>query len=508
MKAHWKIGTLGGFRAVITSSGVLAGIEMNVKSENADVSILSLKDADLSCYVDAVFEGKGEDICGYIVSDLHGNCMKAIYVSLCCGTLKLPHGANDYNQLNALSKLSPKWITRNDVWQWCELLFSAEYPSQARTIYLGDDLGDRQTNDIWNLLFYWVRYCKHDQFNYAITESNHSDLARRSLRAGQPLIEMHCTIQGQYCNMQSSLDSLWCLIDAGVVPLLFIQDLIDVAYEPFVSLVCYHVQSENKLLLYMHARASLFDVRNAMRVFGIVYDDSSIPALITALDALNAAYREFVYTEKPTLSSGDPLADPRTNAIAPFIWKRNSPEKDALFISNNAFEVRVMHGHLGEISNTAGNGYFNLDTNLGKHESLEQGTLLIGIEEFFQQKSCSPENCSKTKSVEKQQTREIETTIKTLNIQVFLTRTIDENLRAFVITFREMINELNVSEDSSVYQRILKTLPATLNLQILIEIVQNKNSDFLNALKACQNDLINNALTDLDRYLRAAGLTS
>ncbi len=299
--------------------------------------------------------------------DLHGNAMKAIYLLIGQGVMKLAE-VEDYARLMEIYIKPVSKLTIQDLDIFEKIINAATIKKPAMLIIIGDELADRGNNDWLTLLV--LQKLNKEEVPYRIMLSNHGIIAVQSFAQKKRLDQV--LGEGQ----EKSLHNLWTLVEAGKIEIKRLLDIVQVVYLEHLSLVYYKITANNELMLFTHAPVGLETVEQLAEVFKVQYDDSSMAALIQCIDKINKKASEAILGHRFTQDYFDTMDFNVSDEVGltSLLWARQLQANCKIVPTGGNFTIKgIIHGHIGEGSPLVGPMaiYFHsLDTDFGKYPTL------------------------------------------------------------------------------------------------------------------------------------------
>lgn len=286
--------------------------------------------------------------------DMHGNAIKLIYFLIKEGVLELKNKADDYAQLISIYHTPVDELTALNLTTFITHLKNAHLHFPKKLILLGDDLADRGMNDLYTL--YVLDRLAGIPLDICL--SNHSSIFLQRLAENKP--HAGAKIVAPY--QQQSLNHLYILIHRKLVTLNDVQSLVTKCYQPHLKLIAYSTE-QNNITLFTHAVVGLETIEGIAMKIGVVYQDKTIEAFITTLDAINTTaikainngtFVNYFNIDYDISDSNNPITD--------LLWARELKSNFTLK-PHGSFRVRLVHGHVGPIPSYGDvDGLVNLDS--------------------------------------------------------------------------------------------------------------------------------------------------
>ncbi len=323
---------------------------------SSSVELITLA-GDLSHHPKELFQVAPTD--EVTIGDLHGNTLKLIYFLIQAGVMTLQHGAKDYYRLYQLymkcdRKRDKQHFTQHDVTEFMAILEAATIqPCKVRLI--GDECADRGFNDYLTLLV--LQKLNTSDVTTSILLSNHGAEFVMNLLADNPTYEPRFLA---LMDQASSMVNLRHWITKGVIDAQEVQKLAQAYYLPHLKLIDYALQNDVEppiIHIYTHAPVALETIQAFARYYQIPYDQHSVNALATTIDAINHQFqadliknglRQFAKEMDACINQEGSLNISIDYPFARLTWGRH-PYRGSLktMPSTKAFECEFYHGHEG-----------------------------------------------------------------------------------------------------------------------------------------------------------------
>lgn len=272
--------------------------------------------------------------------DMHGNAIKLIYFLIKEGVLELKNKADDYAQLVSIYHTPVDELTALNLTTFITHLKNAHLHFPKKLILLGDDLADRGMNDLYTL--YVLDRLAGIPLDICL--SNHSSIFLQRLAENKP----HAGAQIVAPYQQQSLNNLFMLINKQLITLNEVQSLIKRSYHPHLKLIAYN-QHQDGITLFTHAVVGLETIARIAVTLGVHYQDKTLAALITTLDAINTtATKAIEQGAFVNYFNIDCDISDTNNPITDLLWARELKSNFTLKPHGN-FKIHLVHGHVGPI---------------------------------------------------------------------------------------------------------------------------------------------------------------
>ncbi len=299
--------------------------------------------------------------------DLHGNAMKAIYLLIGQGVMKLQDEA-DYATLMAIYlKSAPRVLTPVDLKNFERIINCAKITKPALLIIIGDELADRGKNDWFTLLV--LDKLNKEGVPYRIQLSNHGVLALQSFAQKKRLRQV---LEG---DQEQSLHNLWTLVESKKIEIKRLLDMVPEVYLKHLALIGYVKTADKELTLFTHAPVGLETVEGLAHKFGVTYNESSLEALIQCIDEINKKASEAILGNTFTPDYFDNLNFDVSdgNPLTALFWARKLTDYCKIVPTGENFTLaEIIHGHIGEgypLVGPMAKKFKNLDSDFGKFPS-------------------------------------------------------------------------------------------------------------------------------------------
>ncbi|MEI6628354.1 MAG: hypothetical protein WCN27_03000, partial [Alphaproteobacteria bacterium] len=287
----------------------------------------------------------------YTLPDLHGNALKLLNALIITGAITM---SNDHYKkfVHHYFEETPN-VTQQNLSDLRRLISGLSVPKKVKkhTVrFIGDELGDRGSNDYYTLLI--IRKLANLGIKCEFIISNHSFEFIQGYETG---IYMPVSMPNPYA---FSLISLGYFLSKKLVSQEEVRKIVEEYYKPKLKILSYSVSNDQTtIIIYTHAPAGLDQIRNISRQFGIEYKDETISDLSRTIDKINDIFQKKYVTNNLVHTIRDYLDD--------LIWNRNYNKLDRPE-NYNGYKVKFVHGH--DPGEESYRNIYNLDfdNNLGK----------------------------------------------------------------------------------------------------------------------------------------------
>ncbi|MHB1948456.1 MAG: hypothetical protein ACYCQI_10130 [Gammaproteobacteria bacterium] len=334
------------------------------------------------------------------LGDLHGNALKFIHALLAEGVLVLDT-PSDYKMIFEI--YMAKNLNEYHIELFKQILEKAKVNPDVKLLRLiGDELCDRGRNDILMLYAFNKIFPKLEKngANIEILLSNHGAefinihmKKNRQAPFTPTFIDKHQ--QRSYFKYKKTLAYL-----NSVDPKYRreIRHILKHNYSSHIKLISYQVIDPTQICLYTHAPVGLETIKMLAKLYGVDYQDDTIPDLCKTIDSINKMFRcEDVQHHHPEIER--------------LIWTRGATDRlRDLPIVHKGYMIYLAHGHEGQTSTTDPfvshqSNMFNLDgSNVGKTDKD-----LVGLHMSICSTSSIPE---KKKTADSRQTEKAKKSAK------------------------------------------------------------------------------------------------
>lgn len=350
-------------------------IKIEAMKRNSTVSFID----DLYIYPDTIEQiQQGSQI---TLGDLHGNSLKFIYSLIRHGIMQM--SKEDYAKLGDLyKKEDPKNIKSSDLSMLDEILDRSKTNNCALLRLIGDEVGDRGTNDYFTIKI--LEKLKKEGVIYEIIFSNHGlEFLRHYGSNFDPNLDGFLNA-GQANSVYNLAKLLERFGNDLLAPSKSFVSLLKECYFPFLKLLSYSVEEElNHITIYVHSVVGItedeFDPKNnnqkiitstieAMALeANIPYNDKDIKGLVETIDKINRWFTEFLLKANTAdkiiyKESYNFKYYPQNYRLSPiwrFAWLREndgeaSAEAFKRIGKKNGYTLSYVHGHTdaGTVRNT------------------------------------------------------------------------------------------------------------------------------------------------------------
>jgi hypothetical protein len=284
---------------------------LSVESDESEMKDygLTLGKANLASYPEQISHLKSAD--ELVFGDLHGNTMKLIHILIREGTMELdPDRAVSVKLYQELAAIYLKGPLRRGGLDFAALTRFKEIIKNAkinkngpRFKFLGDELGDRGTNDFFTLLVIDKMHQSEVPFNFIL--SNHTqrflDFFETEVMRGNAVPK-----PSEWRSMASMFNLQAMLRYPGTEELKTeLVKLVKTSYLPHLKAVSYTLDSNNRLFLQTHAPVGLEGILKVARQFRVDCGLLSVlresrESLTRCIDAINLKFDQLKVTESIT----------------------------------------------------------------------------------------------------------------------------------------------------------------------------------------------------------------
>ena len=232
---------------------------------------------------------------------------------------------------------------------------------------IGDEVGDRGSNDYFTLLL--LDLLKQKAVPHTKLVSNHGNefvMAYESMLSGKEFKRAEIILDFQ----ATSIVNLKLLLDLGIVTPAQLTPLVD-SYKSTLKVIDY-VLDDNGITLFTHAPVGFDMIKKIAGQLGVVYNDATKESLAATIEKINAKFAVAVRENKVHELLKSPYFP-----VYQITWDRWSDQKEASLQARPAsvrgYAVNYVHGHDPFVSPRS--HVFNLDTINGKASRALTGVL-------------------------------------------------------------------------------------------------------------------------------------
>lgn len=311
------------------------------------------EEVDLYVYPQRLRTESGAQI---TLGDLHGNCIKLLFVLL-------KHGIADgidESEYQRLVKIYKKKLTPHKkgleysqkyINEFICLVNKLHFNPDIKIRLLGDELADRGSNDLLTLIL--LQVMREKDANLEIVYSNHGLWFLQSY--AQDFKQSH---PGGHPSQYKSLSQLEKAIDLDIVSLEEVQQIVTDAYFPVLKLISYSLNHANdEISIFSHAPIEIAMLKALSETFGVDFDDTTASALAQTIDALNEAFQTALLCH-----SLAKLIEPES-MVYDFVWNRHSFSVLNRYSEYNDYQINYIHGH--DDGGSQAHHIFNMNNYLG-----------------------------------------------------------------------------------------------------------------------------------------------
>ena len=329
------------------------------------------------------------------IGDLHANAMKLMFLLVKHGIATDLTEAN-YDRLAEIYNTSVEELTKDILTEFNQILDTVTFRSEALVRLIGDELSDRGSNDYFVLKI--LEKLHIHKIPVEILISNHSIgfveayEKQRDFRSPMLMLE-HAeslfALNALVSQQNESKDRKGNIIVPARDVRVKREEIIDIVYNAYKSMlkaVSYSVSDDKQAItIYSHAPIGLHAIQVLADKLEVVYDDSTIDALVRTIDSINSVFQTHVGNNTVhTLYSSAEMArayrwegasaDLSNSPLEFILWNRRldlikRPEQQA------GYRVYFVHGHDDE--KTYDSHIYNLDNRLGKLINYNKGMYTV-----------------------------------------------------------------------------------------------------------------------------------
>lgn len=295
------------------------------------------------------------------IGDLHGNFLKLLFFLVKHGIIT-NITSDDYAKLTEIYNAKPDTLNAENLAEFNAILNKLEINNAATLRLIGDDLGDRGSNDYFTLKM--IAKLRQANVSVNILMSNHTiefvKARERNLSLAESELGYH---------QATSMYHLQKLIDAKLVTRDEINQLYDEIYKPNFKLIDYSLNGDNEITLYTHAGVGLEVIEGFAKKFGVTYNDDTTRDLAATIAAVDDKFQEYVKSNTIcSLYVNEKKADSINTPFEKLLWHRAFQFRNYVAkcpTEQKGYQLNYVHGH-DIYHNEEDKHIFNLDNNLGK----------------------------------------------------------------------------------------------------------------------------------------------
>lgn len=294
--------------------------------------------------------------------DLHANALTLIF-SLIKQGIASNINPFEYLEIDAIYNTAVKDLTEEQFYRFNELIDKMKINKKVMYRLIGDELGDRGSND------YFVLKILSRLKNWEVLLSNHGV---EFLEATE--IQTNFKPPMLLGNHAISLINLDYLVEVKkFITRDEILTLAAEAYKPHLLALSYSLSDdESEITIYSHAGIGLKEIESLARKLETAYQDDTAVALAQSIDRINTIFQKHVQSntvhklydrEVMNQAYAQRIIDSNHHPFEFIMWNRYYYTLDRPSQYKN-YKINWVHGH--DLNEESLNNVYNLDNNLGK----------------------------------------------------------------------------------------------------------------------------------------------
>lgn len=334
---------------------------MSITHIKEQVDIYTLPSVDTNHKADA-----GAQI---TIGDLHANAMKLIFLLIKQG-IATNLSKKNYAELVRIYKLSVNDLTQADLNSFHNILNTLEFNNKVTLRLIGDELGDRGSNDYFILKI--LEKLRLKKVPVEILLSNHGvEFIEASEQNSFEPILLDCNWHAP------SMRDLNRLIEKKLVSKEEVQRLSNTAYKPTLKAISYSLNDDQSgITLYSHAPIDVNVIAMVAKKLKVPFNDDTAVELGKTIDCINIEFQKYVQTNTVhTLYGPEVMMDgysgqfisPESSPFEFLMWNRFY---DTQVINRSqehkGYSINYVHGH--DPSGVTSGHIYNVDNALGKFD--------------------------------------------------------------------------------------------------------------------------------------------